>query len=296
VSVPSTPGRPDGSAPIAVHVPPRADVPARPDVPSRLDRPSRRRPRWTAPVAVVSVLALFAIVGLSFSGDGFGPGRRSGSALSASGDGYGFLDTRPYSGRTVPVRWNPCEPIRYEVNLVGAPADALDQIQRATSRVTEATGIPFAYDGTTHRTLGQTGHDSFYPNGVEGTYYPVLFIWIPHERMVRLTDEQDVLAFTHPELGEAERSDQWVSGWIVVDIGGHFESDGRYSLELVLMHELGHLVGLDHVPDQDELMFSDEVAPDASPEQMYDWGPGDEAGLELVGSDQGCMDHVDVAP
>jgi hypothetical protein len=290
-----TPRRPDLARVPTPPVPPRSAVPGRPDVPPRLDRLPRIRPRWIAPLAIASIIALFGVVGLAFADGTLAPGHASDSA-QASGEGYAFLDTRPFSGRTVPVRWNPCEPIQYEVNVVGAPADALDLIQRATERVTEATGIAFAFDGTTGRTLRQTGHDYFYSDGNHDIYYPVLFIWVPHERMVRMTDEPDVLAFTHPELGEAQRSDQWVSGWIVVDSDGRFEGGGRYSIELVLTHELGHLVGLAHVGDPGELMFSEDRAPDVRPAQMFGWGSGDLAGLELLGRDQGCMDHVDVAP
>jgi hypothetical protein len=290
-----TPRRPDLARVPTPHVPPRGDVPGRPDVPPRFDRPRRVRPRWIGPLAIASIIALFGVVGLAFAGGTLAPGHASDPA-QASGEGYAFLDMRPFSGRTVPVRWNPCEPIQYEVNVVGAPEDALDLIQRAAARVTEATGIEFAFDGTTGRSLRQTGHDYFYSDGNHDIYYPVLFIWVPHERMVRMTDEPDVLAFTHPELGEAQRSDQWVSGWIVVDSDGRFEGGGRYSLELVLTHELGHLVGLAHVGDPGELMFSEDRAPDVRPAQMFGWGPGDLAGLELLGRDQGCMDHVDVAP
>jgi hypothetical protein len=246
---------------------------------------------------IASVLAVFALVGIALGQ--VSPNaviQGPGAALASPGPSYAFLETRTESGQTVPVRWNPCEPIQYEVNLEGAPSDALDELRLATSRVTDATGIAFTFDGTTHRTLRQTAHDYFYSDGVSGTYYPVLIAWIPHEEMIHFTNEQDVLAFAHPELGESTRSDQWVSGWVVVDSGGRFEGSGRYSLELVLMHELGHIVALAHVKDPDELMFSGQDAPDGRPFQMYDWGPGDLEGLELVGSDRGCMDHIAVAP
>ena len=289
------PPRPD--TPTARSVPPRADVPGRPDAPRRPDRAGVRRQLWIVPVAVVSVLALFAIVGAVLGG---GPPNHvagpPGGALVSPGRGYAFLDTRRESGEMVPVRWNPCEPIQYEVNLEGAPVDALDEVARATARVTDATGIGFTFDATTTRTLNETAHDYFYSDGVAGTYFPILIAWISHQEMVRRTGEQDVLAFAHPELGESDRSDQYVSGWVVVDSGGRFEDSGRYSLELVLMHELGHIVGLAHVKDPDELMFSGQDAGDARPYQMDDWGPGDLRGLEQVGADQGCMDHIDVAP
>ena len=296
MSFPSTPERPDVVRQRAPHVPPRADVPGRPDAPARRDRQARARQKWIVPVAIASAIALFAVVGVTLAKDPSGRGGRSGSALASPGGGYSFLEERTSAGRSVPVRWNPCEPIQYQVNVQGAPSDALDEIARATARVTEATGISFTFDGTTDRTPRQTSQDSFYSDGNLDTYYPVLFIWIPHERMVRVTDEQDVLAFAHPEPGKSDRSDQWVSGWVVVDTGGHFEPGGRYSLEMVLMHELGHIVGLGHVTDPNELMFSGQDSSNTEPFQIFDWGPGDRTGLELLGRDQGCMDHVDVAP
>jgi Matrixin len=293
VSFPSTPPRPDAAP--GRRLRPRADLPGRPDAPPRPDRARGRR--WVSPVVIASVLTLFVLVAIALGQGSPNPvAGGPGAALVSPGDGYAFLDTRTESGETVPVRWNPCEPIQYQVNVEGAPSDALDEILRAASRVTDATGIAFTFDGTTGRTLRQTAHDYFYSDGVAGTYYPVLIAWIPHDEMVRFTNEQDVLAFAHPEPGESRRSDQWVSGWVVVDSGGSFEDSGRYSLELVLMHELGHIVGLAHVRDADELMFGGRYAADTRPLQMDDWGPGDLEGLEQLGIDQGCMDHIAVAP
>jgi hypothetical protein len=290
VSFPATPGRPDLARPRALRVPPRADVPGRPDAPARRDGRARTRRPWIA-VAIVSALALFAGIGAAIrEGSRAAPSAGPGAALASPDQGYTFLETRTQSGERLPVRWNPCEPIEYEVNLRGAPSNALDEVRRATDRVTDAAGISFVFDGTTDRSLTGTRRDYFFSDAINDTYYPVLVTWIPHQRMVTLTKERDVLAFAHPEPGGSETFDQWVSGWIVVDTGGRFEPLGRYSLELVLMHGLGH------VAEPDEMMFSQDLAPHTQPEQMFDWGPGDLAGLELLGHDQGCMDHVDVAP
>ena len=287
-----TPRRPDVPH---VRVPPRADLPGRPDAPLRPDR--GRRQRWVAAVAIASAVAFFTIVvaaGISL-GDRFDRDGLPGSAIDSPGEGYTFLATRSVGGRRVPVRWNPCEPIQYQVNLDGAPEDALDEVRRATDRITDATGIPFRYDGTTDRTMQETGEDGFFSDILRDTYYPVLIAWIPHDRMVELT-EDGVLAFAHPEAGGSEHPNQWASGWVILDTDGRFDGSGRYSLEEVLMHELGHVVGLGHVADPDELMWSDQVAPDSRPYQIYDWGPGDRDGLELLGADQGCMGHVEIVP
>jgi Matrixin len=294
VSFPATPRRPDA---VRLWIPPRGDVPGRPDAPLRPDRRGRGR-RWIGPVAVVSAVALVALVVVVTTSIHGGIGEnteRPGTAIGSPGDGYAFLATRLEGGRRVPVRWNPCEPIHYQVNLDGAPEDALDEIRRASDRVTDATGIPFAYDGTTDRTMEETGDDAFLSDIWTDTYFPVLIAWIPHDRMVKLTEE-GVLAFAHPEAGGSEHPDQWASGWVILDAGGRFEPAGRYSVEEVLMHELGHLVGLAHVADPDELMWSDQEAPDTRPFQMYDWGDGDRDGLDLLGADQGCKEHVSVQP
>ena len=46
-----------------------------------------------------------------------------------------------------PVRWNPCEPIHYVVNLGAAPDGSLQDVQDAVLRISSATGIAFASTG-----------------------------------------------------------------------------------------------------------------------------------------------------
>ena len=70
---------------------------------------------------------------------------------------------------------------------------------------------------------------------------------------------------------------------------------GRWSLQLVVEeHELGRLVGLAHVRDPAELMFSFEVAPHTIPEGSRAGVPaeGPLQGLERLGADQGCLEQV----
>jgi hypothetical protein len=53
---------------------------------------------------------------------------------------------------------------------------------------------------------------------------------------------------------------------------------------VLLMHELGHAVGLGHTLDPHEVMFP--VISEASPGT---WGSGDLVGLARVGASGGCI-------
>ena len=276
----SSPVRPD-LVPTGFGLPP---VPPRPDVAPRPPRrgwsPGRRRL-----VAGLVVLVIAAPVAIAIA------------ASNAHPHGaYAFLQTRLYQPN-VPFRWNPCEPIQYQVNTANAPAGAVAEVAAVTARVTAATGVAFRFDGTTTRTASQQADALYYSDIGHDTYDPVLVSWLPHSRFQAIVHEQGVLAFTRVIPGNvAQTSEQWTSGIVVVDAGGQFEPSGRYSEPLVLQHEFGHVMGLGHVAEPNELMFSIDVAKDTIPFQMDDWGPGDLEGLELLGHDQGCLAHVNVAP
>ena len=210
---------------------------------------------------------------------------------SAPSGEYRFLQ-RSASG--APDRWNPCQPIHYVVNLAAAPSGAMADVREAVLRVAEATGISFVSDGTTQRTADQqvgTAFQTAMPG--QPRWLPLLIAWVPHEHFDFLVDTPQAVAFGTPYNGDGSLADEYVSGVVAVDAGQRLASgfSQRYSLGVVLMHELGHVMGLAHVPSGHEIMYSPSVrgaslTPDLT---ETDWGPGDLAGLKLLGRNAGCL-------
>ncbi|MBI3649388.1 MAG: matrixin family metalloprotease, partial [Actinobacteria bacterium] len=131
--------------------------------------------------------------------------------------------------------------------------------------------------------------------------FPIVdYMWHQHERISvkrvnlagQLVDHECGFRIVRPGTADATLphtdSDDGVYSMITiwVPVVGF---DSRYSDGLVLMHELGHIVGLDHVKDPNEVMFESRVLPGAA---VDDWGPGDLEGLHLLGRDAGCLTDI----
>ena len=298
------PPRPDG-------VPLRPDV-ARPALPPRTDHLHRRRRSDPTLVGVLAIFLAGAIVVASIAIAAPGPAPVPGGASSATGgagqpgiadtvpmgpDGpYAFLAATFVDGQREPVRWNPCQPIEYQVNVVHGSPETDDAISGALDLASQASGITFQDDGTTTHGIAAMRHGRYFTDALHSVYRPVLITVVPHAQFLRFHVPRRVLAFTHPEQGTQAADDEWVSGYVVVDGGVHYANSGRWSMELVIAHEVGHLLGLGHVNDPTELMFSTQVARGVIPAPIDGYGPGDLAGFELLGADQGCLPHIRVAP
>jgi hypothetical protein len=211
-------------------------------------------------------------------------------ALRAGGDGeYRFLARGPDG---TPYRWDACAPIHYEVNLADAPPPALAEVREAIKRVADVTGYRFVYDGTTVRTADQQIGTAFQSGGTTSRWLPLLITWVPHEHFDYLADTHRAAAFGMPKTGDGAQHTLYESGLIAVDAGGRLAPgfDARYSEGVVLMHELAHVMGLGHVPDGSELMWSPDVSgADRNPDLgLNDWGPGDRHGLEILADHDAC--------
>jgi hypothetical protein len=245
--------------------------------------PPRRRRTGLVVVAILLAAALIASAIGSIGGI-------AARTLSPDADGhFRFLRETP-DGR--PFRWDPCQAIHYEVNVVDAPSAALADVREAIARVADASGYRFVFDGTTTRTADQQIGRVFQTGGTETRWLPVLITWAPHAHFDYLAETRRAAAFALPRVGDGEDHETYESGLVVIDAGERLPTgfSGRYSEGVVLMHELGHVMGLGHVGDGGELMWSPNVSgaervPDL---RLADWGPGDRRGLEILGGRGAC--------
>lgn len=214
-------------------------------------------------------------------------------AWVASGSPHGahaFLD-RATDG--TPYRWNPCQPIHFVVNPDDEPVGAQADIHEAIARLSAATGIRFVDDGTSVYTADQQ-MGSVFQSGLAGRprYLPLLITFVTNQDFHFIVDTKQAIAFGMPYRGDGALAHEFVSGVVVIDVGqgipAGFES--RFSMGPLLMHELGHVMGLAHVGAGDEIMWSPTVRPhDAADLLQTDWGPGDLEGLQLLGRNAGCL-------
>jgi hypothetical protein len=248
-----------------------------PPIPLRVDLsdddapPPRRRPAWVLAVVLLLVvsLALVAIAPL-LAGE------------PEHGTDFAFLGRAP-SGD--PVRWNPCDPIHYVVNASLAPTGSLEDVHEAIRRISDATGIAFAYDGLSDEEPSAF-RKPFMPDRYGTRWAPVLIGWVdPDASDIPFEDAHGTAsAVASPQFPYGMASDLYVSGWIAMNREDPnppgFGAPGEQGP--VLLHELGHVMGLGHVPAFGEIMH-------AAGGGVTDLGPGDRKGLERLGSSGGCL-------
>jgi hypothetical protein len=178
-----------------------------------------------------------------------------------------------------PVAFDPCRPIHYVVNPAGAPADGLSLIKSAIARVQTATGLHFVYDGPTTEKPNKQ-RDDYLPKRYNTTRWaPVLIAWSNQNAFPELSGYVD--GVTYP--GSAYTADAqhlvYVSGEIVFDREQLSLAQAPYRrlVRATMLHELGHLVGLDHTDDTKQIMYSESLS-------VVDYAPGDLHGLAKLGT------------
>jgi len=185
------------------------------------------------------------------------------------------------------TRWGHCRTVHFRVNVSLLPEARRDagvtMVRAATARLTKASGIPFAYDGRTTRMPK--------PGNIGGEKTGIVIAWTDAAHTPYLT--------TTGPLGVG--GVHWVmstsgSGWKVTvthgfvvlnwplakGLPGTLLAQGP-SRPLLISHELGHAVGLEHAGDDGQVMFAT-----MTPTTPGHYAAGDLAGLARVGNPKGC--------
>jgi hypothetical protein len=194
-------------------------LPPRPDVPQTVRRPDRTI--WV----VVSVFAAAALVATVIvanpppsvprparTGDGSAEAQ---TVPTGPGGRYSFLEVAYLEGERVPVRWNPCQPIEYQVNAAGAPPGMSLAIRDAIEQTRDATGISFRSRGETSRDAHDIIGGDYFANPLRSVYQPVLIDVVTHREFRTFHEPARVIAFAHPQQGNGDLNDQYVAGFIV---------------------------------------------------------------------------------
>lgn len=189
---------------------------------------------------------------------------------------YRFSEKDP-DGR--PVGFDACRTIHYVVRVGPGPLNGAALVTDGVARLERATGLHFQYDGTTDAV--PTSSTRFAAGD------PVVIGWAGEDETDLFSRfGYEVIGVTGPQVvagpGPHRR---YVSGYVLlkpylnlVPGFGPGRSEGN-----VLLHELGHLAGLDHVSDPGE-----QMAPGVGSQAPADWGPGDLQGLYRLGASRGC--------
>lgn len=201
------------------------------------------------------------------------------------GDGYEFI-ARNLDGS--PVRYDPCSEIPYVVNPGNGPGNAVELVAGAMRRVEVATGLEFRFEGTNSQlpnyfSLQLLGDDLV---RVEG--HPVVWIgWTTVESTDLLPDDHHVAGVGGSLFDNAARvinRGEYSTGQVILDgdSGASPDFGSGFSEGNLLLHEIGHLVGLDHVDDPNQIMFP------SLGDQGAGYQSGDLEGLGRLGMG-GCL-------
>jgi hypothetical protein len=186
----------------------------------------------------------------------------------------------------VPVAWDPCRPVHYVVNTAGAPPDGATLIQAAVARVQKATGLHFVNDGpTTEKT--SKDRKPYQPARYDSTRWaPVLIGWSDETATPSLAGY--IAGLGSPQAVYASRDRLvYVTGQVTLDRQqlAPARAPDRGVVKAIILHELGHLIGLNHTADRRQVMYSEAQF------NVRDYGPGDLRGLARLGT-QACFPGV----
>jgi hypothetical protein len=183
-----------------------------------------------------------------------------------------------------PVRWNPCQAIHWRANVVRGPVGGLDVLKAAVAHIAFQTKTTWVYDGVT-ATAPST---AYLPKTPTNTNKPVLIGWTDGTASDLLRGKPaQVLGMTRTvwfgvDDGMGHRAAATRAAVVALDRTDRLPLRGTQSWSATALHELGHVMGLDHPADARQLMAA--TLPNVATYQT-----GDNTGLTRLGRAAGCV-------
>lgn len=235
----------------------------------------------TTVVAVTATLVLLQHEGIHVTLDGISYRVGRGPATAAAGDSGSYRFVAHQDGRPdTPVTYNPCRHIHVVVNAQLSPPGGDRIIDTALGEVSRDTGLTFVRDGRTHempRRDRPTRDLARYGAGRS----PVLIAWVTPEQVPELAGNVAGVGGSVAGRDSVTGRLTYVTGSVSLDAPTLDEilqrPGGDLEATAIVMHELGHVVGLDHVDAPNELMYRDNLG-------QTEFGPGDLSGLARLGT------------
>ena len=192
---------------------------------------------------------------------------------------YAFMSK--HFGYKYIARWNPCRTIHYKINPRKSPRKgAIKDVRKAIKRVHGASGLKFKYLGRT-KVVPKNGANKY-----RGKTDLVIAWTTPKKRNFSGNAAWGGGQWWHrrgARYGEMRTGFVIVNGKYRYNYPKGFGANGKYGTRgQLLMHELGHAMGLWHVPSKKQLMYR------YTRHRKAKWGGGDRKGLHKVGRRAGC--------